>query len=104
MPSNVTLASVCAPSDKVVARDISGDTLIVPLVGGVGDEDDALYTLNAEGRAIWQMLDGRRALGAVAAALAAEYDAPLAELEADVLGFAGELVRRGILDVAGCKA
>jgi hypothetical protein len=95
--SNVTIAAICVPSDNIVARDIEGEVIIVPLVSGIGDADDELYTLNETGQAIWQKLDGVRTLGAVVDALAQEFDAPRAALEADVLGFCGEMTRRGIL-------
>ena len=97
MEGRVTLDAICAPSRDVVAREIEGDIVIVPLVAGIGDADDELYTLNETGRAIWQKLDGQRTMGEVAAALMQDFEAPQAELEADVLGFADEMVRRGIL-------
>jgi hypothetical protein len=97
MPIEVSLATVCVPSDDVVSREIEGDVIIVPLTAGIGDADDELYTLNDTGRAIWQLLDGQRALGDVVAALTADFGASQAELQPDVLGFACELVRRGIL-------
>jgi hypothetical protein len=91
------LNAVCAPSEDVVTREIEGEILIVPLVAGIGDAEDELYTLNETGQAIWQKLDGHRTLKDVAELLAGEFDAPLLELENDVLGFASELTRRGIL-------
>ena len=91
------LDAKCTPSEDVVAREIEGDIIIVPLVSGIGDEDDELYTLNPTGQAIWQKLDGQRTLKDVAALLAGEFDAPLPELENHVLGFASEMVRRKIL-------
>ena len=91
------LDAKCTPSEDVVAREIEGDIIIVPLVSGIGDEDDELYTLNPTGQAIWQKLDGQRTLKDVVALLAGEFDAPLPELENDVLGFASEMVRRKIL-------
>jgi hypothetical protein len=91
------LDAKCIPSEDVVAREIEGEVIIVPLVSGIGDEDDELYTLNPTGQAIWQKLDGQRTLKDVAALLAGEFDAPLPELENDVLGFASVMVRRGIL-------
>ena len=93
----ITLDTICAPSEDVVAREIEGEIIIVPLVAGIGDADDELYTLNETGRAIWQQLDGQRTMGEVAAALMQDFEASQAELEADVLGFADEMVRRGIL-------
>jgi len=97
MATQVTLDTVCVPSDDVVAREIEGEIVIVPLVAGIGDADDELYTLNDTGKAIWQKLDGERTLADVVAALAQEFAASQAALEADVLGFAAEMTQRGIL-------
>ena len=97
MEIQLNLNAVCAPSEDVVARNIEGEILIVPLVAGIGDSEDELYTLNETGQAIWNKLDGRRTLQDVAMSLAGEFNAPLAEFERDVLGFASELTRRGIL-------
>lgn len=98
--TKITLDAICAPSDDIVAREIEGEVIIVPLTAAIAETDgqaDALYTLNETGQAIWQRLDGQRSLRAVAADLAADYDAPPDEIEADVLGLVGELVQRGIL-------
>jgi len=38
--------SVYAVSDDVVAREIEGEIIIVPLVAGIGDLEDELFTLN----------------------------------------------------------
>ena len=97
MAETVTLVTVCVPSDDIVAREIEGEIIIVPLVAGIGDADDELYTLNETGQAIWAQLDGQKTLAEVAAALSAEFDAPADEIEADVLGFAAEMAERGIL-------
>ncbi len=93
----VSLTSICTPSEDIVARLIEGELLIVPLAAGVGDAGDELYTLNPTGQAIWQQLDGRRTLSEVVDALAQEYDAPRQVLEQDVLGLTAELLRRRIL-------
>lgn len=93
------LDAVCACSDNVVARTIEDEVIIIPLVAGIGDEEDELYTLNETGQAIWQELDGQRTLREVAASLARRFDGKPGELEVDVLAFATELTRRGILVV-----
>lgn len=89
------LGVICAPSENVVAREIEGEIVIVPLTTGVGGAEDELYTLNETGQAIWQKLDGKRTLKEVAALLADEFNA--SNCENDVLGFASELTQRGIL-------
>ena len=97
MDTEIGLDDIYTPSEDVVAREIEGEVVIVPLVAGIGDADDELYTLNETGQAIWQKLDGQRTLKDVAASLVSEYNTPLADIESDVLGFASELTRRGIL-------
>ncbi len=90
-----------APSEDVVARTIEGELILVPLVPGVGGEEDELLTLNETGRAVWQLLDGRRDLRSIASELATRYDAPEGMIEHDVLGLARELLRRHMItDVA----
>jgi len=82
-----------------VAREIEGELIIVPLVAGIGDMEDELYTLNETGKAIWARLDGQRTLRAMAAELAMEFSAPPGEIEKDVLGLMTELMRRKMVVV-----
>ena len=89
--------AVYAVSDDVVARVIEGEIIIVPLVAGIGDLEDELFTLNETGKAIWERLDGRRSLSQVIQEFAADYQAAAGELEADVLGLVTELARRRML-------
>ena len=91
------VSAVYGPSDEVVAREIEGELIIVPLTAGVGDMEEALFTLNETGRDIWSRLDGQRSLRDVAAELAELYEAPLGEIERDVTGLVGELVNRRML-------
>jgi hypothetical protein len=90
----VRLDEAYVPSEDIVAREIEGEIVIIPLVSNIGDIEDELYTLNETGQAIWRKLDGRRTLRGVAAELAGEFDAPLEVLEQDVLGLIGELASR----------
>jgi hypothetical protein len=94
---DVTLDMVCVLSENIVAREIEGELIIVPLVAGVGDADDELYTLNETGKAIWDKLDGQRTLRAVTEELAKEFSAPLVEIKTDVSGLISELVRRNMV-------
>lgn len=82
------------PSEDIVAREIEGEVVIVPLAAGVGDLEDELYTLNETGRAVWKKLDGSRTVRQVAAELAEEFEAPLEVLEDDVAGLLEELLKR----------
>lgn len=91
------LEAAYAPSEDIVVREIVGELVIVPLVSGVGDMEDALYSLNETGRAIWSLLDGQTSLRDVMLELSQEYDAPSKEIEQDALGLVQELLRRNML-------
>lgn len=88
---------IYAPSEDVVAREIEGELIIVPLVAGIGDLEDELFTLNETGKAIWDRLDGKRSLAEVTAILADEYTSEPGEIEQDVLGLVEELEKRRML-------
>jgi len=95
--AEIGLDAVVMPSEDVVAREIEGELIIVPLVAGIGDMEDELYTLNETGKAVWDRLDGKTSLRAVAATLAEEYEAPVGEIEKDILGLIEELLKRRML-------
>ena len=93
------LDAKCVPSEDVVARIIDDELIIVPLVAGIGDMDDELYTMNETGKAIWSRLDGKKSLRTLAAELAMEFSAPPGKIEKDVLGLVTELVKRKMIVV-----
>lgn len=97
MTSVLNLTSVCTPSEAIIAREVGGEMLLIPLVSGMVDGDDALYTLSPTARAIWNCLDGKNTLQDVINLLAQTYDSPLTELQEDVLGFVGEMVDRSMI-------
>ena len=89
--------AIYAPSEDIAARSIEGELIIVPLVAGIGDLEDELFTLNETGKAIWDRLDGKKTLREVLDDLVAEFEAPAGEIEQDLIGLVGELLRRKIL-------
>jgi hypothetical protein len=95
--SEVHMNGVYIPSEDIVAREIEGELIIVPLTAGFGDMEDELYTFNETGRALWRLLDGGRDLNQVVQALAEEFNAPVGEIQADVIGLVTELVNRRML-------
>jgi hypothetical protein len=86
---------IYVPSEEIVAREIVGEIVIVPLAAGIGDMDDELYTLNETGQVVWKLLDGTRTLQEVAEEVSREFEGE--EIAGDVRGFVAELVRRRIL-------
>ena len=102
METAITLDGIYVPSEDVVFRDIEGELIIVPLTSGIGDMEDAIFTLNETGRAIWERLDGQRSLKDAVGELSSEYESPAGEMERDVLGLVTELLKRRMLvEVSG---
>ena len=95
---SIALQDVYKPSGDIVAREIEGELIIVPLVAGIGDMEDELFTLNDTGKAIWDQLDGQHSLAEVVAAIESEFEgAEAGAIERDVLGLVAELVERRML-------
>ena len=85
------LNAIPAHAPGVISRLIDGEAVLVhPTQGKV-------RVLNAVGAAIWEAVDGRRDIAALAQAVVAEYDVPLARAEADVSAFCEDLAGRGVL-------
>lgn len=97
MEIKVNANGVYVPSENVVAREIQGEFIIVPIVSGIGNMEDEIFTLNETGKIIWQIMDGKKTLISIAKELAAQYDAPQSEIEKDILGITQELLKRKML-------
>jgi hypothetical protein len=93
----VRMDMIFSHSSDVVSREIDGALIIVPLTSGVGDMEDDLFSMNETGTEIWNMLDGKKTVQEVVAALARKYRAEPGELEQDVAGIVTELLKRRML-------
>jgi hypothetical protein len=94
METKIDLDVSYIPSEDIVAREIEGELIIIPLVSGIGNIEDELFTMNETGRAIWEKLDGKRSLKDVVEKLSAEFEAPEGQIKKDVIGLVEELLKR----------
>ena len=97
MDRKIHLNGVYIPSENIVARVIEDELIIVPLVAGIADMEEELFTLNDTGKAIWEKLDGKTSLRDIVGILSREYKASKGEIEEDVLGLAEELLKRQMI-------
>ena len=85
-------------SQSVVARVVSGETLIVPIRGKVGDLA-SIYSFNGTGTLIWKLLDSPKTITQLAQGVAQEYEVDAAQAERDVASFVSEMKAVGLVEV-----
>jgi coenzyme PQQ synthesis protein D (PqqD) len=85
-----------AQSDSVVARVIAGETLIVPVRGGVGDLA-SIYSLNELGSFIWRHLQPAKTWQELVSLVMDEYDVTAEVAQRDVGIFIGKIKDAGII-------
>jgi len=84
-------------SDDIVAREIEGELIIIPIVAGIGNMENELYAMDEIGQEIWKRLDGTRSVGHIVDELCVLYDADRETIQKDVLGFLKEITSRNII-------
>lgn len=84
-------------SENVVAREIQGEFILIPITSGIGDAEDEIFSLNETGRAVWDKLDGKKTLEEVKNELTEEFEASSEEIEKDILGIVSALFEKKML-------
>lgn len=86
----MNLDKIYKKSDSVVFRKIADEVILVPIRQDVGDLEK-IYTLNEVASRIWELVDGRATLKEIRDVIVDEYEAPLIEVEKDIMGCLREL-------------
>jgi coenzyme PQQ synthesis protein D (PqqD) len=81
---------------EFVTRRIADETIIVPVVGGVGDLD-AIFTLNDVASHIWTLVQAPTTVDAIVADLVRTFDVPADRAERDALEFLDALAGAGLI-------
>ena len=82
-----------APSEQVVMRELSGESVLLDLKSGL------YFGLNAVGTRAWNLMARGESLRAVTAALSTEFDAPAGVIEQELLRFSAELCEHGLCGI-----
>ncbi|MEN8154711.1 MAG: PqqD family protein [Acidobacteriota bacterium] len=98
--TKINLDAKYSVSDNVVAREIEGEIIIVPLTAGIGDAEDDLFSLNETGRSVWKYLDGEKSVKEIVSLLTKTYEASENDIRNDVTGLMEELLTRGIIVIS----
>ncbi len=81
---------------NLMARNIAGETLIVPIRNSIGDLN-SIYTLNEVGALIWQMIDEETRVNQIVEAVSAEYDVTKDEAAQDVVELLDSMTAEGLI-------
>jgi hypothetical protein len=80
----------------VVTREVAGETIAVPVRGGVGDLD-GLFTFNQVAADIWQLLAASHTAEEVAVWIQGRYEVSEEQARVDVGHFLEELRSQGLI-------
>lgn len=82
-----------------VAREIAGETIIVPIRNNVGDLN-SIFTLNEMGTRIWHRIDRQTKVTDLVDAICSEYDVEPGQAEQDTIVFLEELEQAGLIRIS----
>ncbi|MBS1851211.1 MAG: PqqD family protein [Acidobacteria bacterium] len=83
-------------SDNVVARRIGGETLIVPVRGGVGDLA-CIYSLNGVASTLWSCLSEPQDKESLMQAILQDYEVTAERAQQDLQAFLAEMESAGLV-------
>jgi hypothetical protein len=83
-------------STAVVSRQISGETLVVPIREKVGDLS-SIYSFNEAGSVLWAALEQPRSLEHLASALCQSFEVEQNDARRDAEAFVREMQAAGLL-------
>jgi hypothetical protein len=99
MGGNVVDLSACYQSDpSIVARDIAGEMILVPIRNNVGDLE-SIYTLNETATFLWEHLDGDRTLKEIKQEMLEAFEVSDEVAEQDIVEFIEQLEAIGAVGV-----
>lgn len=86
-------------SSAVVSRHISGETLVVPIRGKVGDLA-SIYSFNETGSVLWAALEHPASLESLTSLLCKSFDVGWDDARRDAQAFVQEMKSAGLLTAA----
>lgn len=82
--------TVLRKNKDMVTRVIDDETILMPIYK-TSDEINCIYTLNKVGSRVWELIDGKRGLGAIKKQVLKEFDTTLQEVDKEMEKFLKDL-------------
>jgi hypothetical protein len=83
-------------SKAVVAREVAGQTILVPVRGKVGDLD-CIFTLNGVASQVWNLLDRPKNASEISHIIEEQFQVDSSAALSDVLNFLNEMNEQGLV-------
>jgi hypothetical protein len=96
LPADDYLGKCFSKDPNIVSRKIAGEYILVPIRQSAGDLD-SIYTMNAVGGRIWELLDGQRSVSDLKDIIVEEFDVSLEEAEEDIKTFLDQLMSMNVV-------
>jgi len=87
----IDLDKVYRVSDRVASRKIVDEVILVPLRDSVA-ETESLYSLNEVGARVYDLVDGKRPVRDIIAAIEEEFEVSFEQAQDDVMQFLEQLL------------
>jgi len=88
---------ILKPKGNFVFRDIAGESILVPIVGGVG-EMDSIFTLNETGATIWKGIQAGISVGEIVQTIHREYEIDEATAKNEAREFLDLLTEQDLIE------
>lgn len=82
---------------EIVARDIAGETILVPVRGNLADMQ-SIFSLNPVGAFLWEQIDGQQDLEVVLAKVLEDFEVEREDAASDLLEFITRLLEAGLIE------
>jgi len=83
-------------NQDVVARQIEGELIIVPIRRGVGDMN-SLYTLNPVGSVLWEFMAEEHSLPEMVTRICDEFEVTAAQAKTDIQTFLDSMLQEKLI-------
>lgn len=93
MKSNISSNTIIRQAGNAISREINGEVVLLT------PEDSKVHVLDEVGSRIWSLISGEADVGAIASAIASEYEVTAETAQEDIIEFAGKLMELGVIKV-----
>jgi len=92
------MKTILKKNENVVFRKIQDEYILVPIVASAADVE-SIFNLNETGAAVWERIDGIRALSDIIEDIKSEYESKDKKIEDDVMAFVNEMIDAKLIEI-----